>query len=198
MTGRSQGSLQQTKHIWYSTCNTCLTSIMNKGSGAPRKYCSQRCRAKSPARLKQMRIYAKKSYKPKHTKNDNRVSNKTLLNAEKRLRNECALHVEYWGVQKFVIHGYEYLMDMDHLDRKTKIATIAKMMGSGRTREGTPYNSSRTQRFIDEMAKCQMLCMDCHRRKTVENRDWVLITKPLEPMIVKIYNQPSLFDIDPT
>ena len=54
------------------------------------------------------------------------------------------------------------------------------------------------EKFVEEMAKCQMLCKDCHARKTVEHKDWVSITRPLEYMIVKIYNQPSLFDIEPT
>ena len=185
MTGRPKGATQQTKRNWYSSCNTCHTNIINEGSGTPKKYCSQRCRAKSPTRLEQMRNYARKKSKPKNTKVVRQQTNKEILIAYKRLQNECVLHMQYWGTQEFVDYGYEYLMDMDHIDRTKKHKNIAKMM------------SEPEARFRAEMVKCQMVCKKCHGRKTVENREWESITKPLEPMIVKIYNQPSLFDIDP-
>ena len=50
------------------------------------------------------------------------------------------------------------------------------------------------KQFRDEMAKCQMLCVECHRRKTVESRDWVQIVKVLEPEMRVVYDQPTLFD----
>jgi len=137
------------------------------------------------ARREQMRQYSRKNYIPTGTLVRRRQTNNQILVAEKRSRNECVLHLKYWGVQKFVIYNYEYLMDMDHIDRTKKHKTISKMMGSPE------------EKFVAEMAKCQMLCKDCHARKTVEHKDWVSMIKPLQHMIVKIYNQPSLFDIDP-
>ena len=183
--------------VWYTNCARCNTRIANNGSGRPKKFCNTNCTRQY--RLNRQRIYSNKRARAAGVmpRVANRITNRELLNAEKRLRNECALHMQYWGVQEFVQHGFEYLMDMDHLDRSTKIDTIAKMLGGGTYRKGAKQPGVPEQRFIDEMAKCQMLCMKCHRRKTVEHRDWQSITKPLEPMIVKIYNQPSLFDIDP-
>ena len=179
--------------VWYTNCERCNTRIANNGSGRPKKFCNTNCARQY--RLNRMRVYSNKRARAAGSmpRVANRITNRELLNAEKRLRNECALHMHYWGVQEFVQHGFEYLMDMDHVDRSTKTDTIAKMMGSGK-KNGT---GSPEQRFVDEMAKCQMLCMKCHRRKTIEHRDFVSITKPLQHMIVKIYNQPSLFDIDP-
>ena len=134
-------------------------------------------------RLAVMRAYQRKNYVPKNTIKARRVTNKQILVTEKLLRGECALHGLYNnGERKFVVPGLEYLFDMDHKDRTVKHKTIAKM-------HGDPEH-----RFRTELAKCQMVCVECHRRKTVEHRDWVCIIKPLKPMIVKIYNQPSLFD----
>ena len=177
--------------VWYTNCARCSTRIKNNGSGRPKKFCNPNCARQY--RLNRCRVYSNKRARaagimPRAAV---RVTNRELINAEKRLRNECALHMHYWGVQEFVQPGFEYLMDMDHIDRFTKTDTIAKMMGSSRKGTGSPK-----QRFVDEMAKCQMLCMKCHRRKTIEHRDWVSITKPLRPMIVQIYEQPSLFDLD--
>ena len=71
---------------------------------------------------------------------------------------------------------------MDHLDRTQKHKTIAKMHGDP------------VKRLMAEIAKCQMVCVECHRRKTVESRDWVHIVKVLEPQMKTVYDQPTLFD----
>ena len=170
--------------VWVSTCATCSATIKQVGSSRPRKYCNSRCQGKHPARLKQMRDKARL----KHKSNGKirvlrRETNKQILVAEKLLRGECALHPFYNnGEHKYVVPGFEYLFDMDHLDRHNKHKTIAKMVGDPE------------KRFRDEIAKCQMVCVECHRRKTVESRDWVQIVKVLEPQMKTVYDQPTLFD----
>ena len=182
--------------VWYTNCARCSSRIANNGSGRPKKFCNPNCARQF--RLNRCRVYSNKRARaagimPRPAA---RMTNRQLVIAEKRLRNECALHLQYWGVQEFVEHGFEYLMDMDHLDRLTKFDTIAKMMGSSKKFKGRKKNTGVSeQRFIDEMAKCQMLCMKCHRRKTVEGRDWVSMVKVLEPDMKMVYDQPTLFDI---
>ena len=183
MTGRPKGVLQKHKRVWHTNCATCSATIKQTGSGAPRKYCNARCQGKHPARLKQLRDRARLNYKKTGTLVRRRETNKQILIAEKLSRGECALHPLYNnGKRKFVVPGLEYLFDMDHLDRHNKHNTIAKMIGDPE------------KRFRDEIAKCQMVCVECHRRKTVESRDWVHIVKVLEPQMKTVYDQPTLFD----
>ena len=171
--------------VWVSTCNTCSATIKQVGSSRPRKYCNLRCRGKHPARLKQMRDKARLKNKSNgKIRVLQRETNKQILVAEKLRRGECELHPLYNnGDRKFVVPGLEYLFDMDHLDRHDKHKTVAKMMGNDE------------KRFRDEIAKCQMVCIECHRRKTVESRDWVHIVKVLEPQMKTVYDQQTLFDI---
>ncbi len=112
-----------------------------------------------------------------------RKTNRQILNEEKLRRGECELHPFYNnGERKFVVPGLEYLFDMDHIDRTQKHKTIAKM------------HSDPIKRLLAEIAKCQMLCVECHRRKTVESRDWAHIVKTLDPQMKTVYDQPTLFD----
>ena len=137
------------------------------------------------ARREQMRRYAHNRYWHNRVpaKLTRRETNRQILNAEKLRRGECELHPLYNnGERKFVMPGLEYLFDMDHLDRTQKHKTIAKMHGDP------------VKRLLAEIAKCQMLCVECHRRKTVESRDWGHIVKVLEPQMKTVYDQPTLFD----
>ena len=137
------------------------------------------------ARREQMRRYAHNRYWHNRVpaKFTRRKTNRQILNAEKLRRGECELHPLYNnGERKFVVPGLEYLFDMDHVDRTQKHKTIAKMHGDP------------VKRLLDEIAKCQMLCVECHRRKTVESRDWVHIVKVLESQMKTVYDQPTLFD----
>ena len=52
------------------------------------------------------------------------------------------------------------VLDFDHLDPSTKINSICKM-----------YSSS-WKRIEAEIAKCQVLCANCHRRKTAKDQGW--------------------------
>ena len=137
------------------------------------------------ARREQMRRYAHHRYWHNRVpaKFTRRETNRQILNAEKLRRGECELHPLYNnGERKFVVPGLEYLFDMDHLDRTQKHKTIAKMHGDP------------VKRLMAEIAKCQMVCVECHRRKTVESRDWVHIVKVLQPQMKTVYDQPTLFD----
>jgi len=182
---RPKGAKQTTKRVWSSTCLYCHATIKQQGSGRVKKYCNLKCRDKHPTTMANKRAYSQKRYWKDRTpsKKWRSETNKQILIAEKLSRGECALHPFYNnGDRKFVVPGLEYLFDMDHLDRNDKSDTIAKMMKSPEAQ------------FRAEMAKCQMLCVECHRRKTVESRDWVQIVKVLEPQMKTVYDQPTLFD----
>ena len=138
------------------------------------------------ARRQQMRRYAHNRYWHNRVpaKFTRRATNREILNAEKLRRGECELHSLYNnGERKFVVLGLEYLFDMDHIDRTQKHKTIAKMA------------KDPVKRLMAEISKCQMVCVECHRRKTIESRDWVNIVKVLEPQMKTVYDQPTLFDL---
>ena len=182
---RGQRGKQINKKVWHSHCATCAKQIVNRGSGKPKKYCDTKCKEQHPATKAKKRAYSKRRYWANHIPSNvvRRETNKQILIAEKLRRAECALHPSYNnGERKHVVPGLEYLFDMDHLDRNIKHKTIAKMMGAPE------------KRFRQEMAKCQMVCVECHRRKTIENKDWAEIVKVLEPEMKVVYNQPTLFD----
>lgn len=186
MTGRSKGAKQINKNSWSSgICLNCHANIIQQGSGRAKKWCNKKCHDNDPVIKAQKRQTAKRHYWKNCTPSANgrRETNRQILNAEKLLRGECALHPFYNnGERKYVVPGLEYLFDMDHIDRNVKHKTIAKMM------------RDTEKQFREEMAKCQMLCVECHRRKTVESRDWVQIVKVLEPEMRVVYDQPTLFD----
>ena len=186
MTGRTKGAKQLNKNSWSSgACLNCGANIVQQGSGRRKKWCNQKCHDNDPIIKAQKTQTTKRHYWKNRTPSTKwrRETNKQILVTEKLLRGECALHPFYNnGERKYVVPGLEYLFDMDHIDRNDKHKTIAKMM------------RDTEKQFREEMAKCQMLCVECHRRKTVESRDWVQIVKVLEPEMRVVYDQPTLFD----
>lgn len=53
------------------------------------------------------------------------------------------------------------MLDFDHVTGD-KFANVKQMV---------TWTISR-QRIFDEIAKCEVRCANCHRRKTYRNRDW--------------------------
>jgi hypothetical protein len=50
-----------------------------------------------------------------------------------------------------------YVMDFDHRDRQTKIATINSLVNIHR------YSKSK---ILEEIKKCDLVCANCHRERT--------------------------------
>lgn len=53
------------------------------------------------------------------------------------------------------------VLDFDHIDRSTKSFNIASAVGNKPLKE-----------IIREIGKCQILCANCHRRKTAKELGW--------------------------
>ena len=52
-------------------------------------------------------------------------------------------------------------LHFDHIDPTTKVDSIANMA-----------NSKGYQKCYEEALKCQLLCSNCHKKKSIENRDY--------------------------
>jgi hypothetical protein len=103
-----------------------------------------------------------------------------LINNLKLQHGRCVLHPFYNDGQEYVC-TVERLRAFcwDHIDRTQKFATISQMSGSA-TR----------QQIIDEIAKCQLVCANCHQIKSHQNKDHLPITRT-KPAC----NQLALFEL---
>ncbi len=50
-----------------------------------------------------------------------------------------------------------YVMDFDHRDRKTKLASINRMIN---------FHSYSKNKILEEIGKCDLVCANCHRMRT--------------------------------
>ena len=142
-------------------------------------------KARSAYRRAQMRAYSVKRSRRMGVmpRAERRITNRSILATIKQEIGECQLHTMYNnGERKFVMQGYEYLFDMDHIDPAMKHKTIAKMMASPELE------------FRAEIAKCQLVCIECHRRKTIENKEWLNRKQEKFSVLTIRHNQLTLFD----
>lgn len=54
------------------------------------------------------------------------------------------------------------VLEFDHIDPATKFMEVGNMMQSGYA-----WN-----KVLEEISKCQILCANCHRRKTAKDNNW--------------------------
>lgn len=50
-----------------------------------------------------------------------------------------------------------YAMDFDHRDKSKKLASISKMIN---------YHSYSKKKILEEIKKCDLVCANCHRKRT--------------------------------
>jgi hypothetical protein len=104
-----------------------------------------------------------------------------FINREKLLVGRCAMH-------PFLNDGQEYLVTernvvafcWDHTDRETKVATLSQMVGRKK------FNQ---QDLLNEIAKCVLVCANCHQIKTYESNDYKQVDRAIKQL-----QQPTLFD----
>jgi len=143
--------------MWHSSCKHCATTLTNVGSGRPKTVCR-------PCRLEQMKRVSKGRYKMRGPKI--KVSREYLKSRDKQIIVEeklrrgaclsCNLQVTHETASEF---------DFDHFDRSDKFNNVSKLKG----------RQIDTARLLAEMLKCELLCCRCHRRKTLDNKEF---TKP--------------------
>jgi hypothetical protein len=138
--------------MWHSSCKHCAITLTNIGSSRPKTVCR-------PCRLQQMKQVSAARYVKK-----NKTANLPLLKVKQRneqvivdekLRRgkclACNLSVEKHNASEF---------DFDHRDREHKTGNVSKL------------KYCNVDRLINEMTKCDLLCCRCHRRKTLNNKDF--------------------------
>ena len=54
-----------------------------------------------------------------------------------------------------------WLMEFDHKPCETKVADVSAIVGNG---------TCSVRRLFVEMAKCEVVCVECHRRRTFAGR----------------------------
>lgn len=82
--------------------------------------------------------------------------------SQRRLRRERTTYlIEYFAAHPCTDCGEDdpIVLEFDHLDAKAKSFTI-----------GGAISYRRWQSILDEMAKCEVVCANCHRRRTARRR----------------------------
>jgi hypothetical protein len=105
-----------------------------------------------------------------------------FVNQQKLLVGRCAMH-------PFLNDGQEYIVTernvvafcWDHTDRETKVATLSQMVGRKK------FNQ---QDLLNEIAKCVLVCANCHQIKTYESNDYRQVDRAIRQL-----QQPTLFDL---
>lgn len=103
------------------------------------------------------REYSNGTYKTSSTR-----SGEVKKRATRRRQNQRQLTWDYLLDHPCVCCGESdpVVLDFDHIDPTKKLFTI-----------GTALKHSR-QKVLDEIKKCQVLCSNCHRRKTARDGNW--------------------------
>ena len=112
---------------------------------------------------------------------NDRVASIKVQSDNKIMIGRCVLHEFYNDGQQYYCNKNNVVsFCWDHIDRSTKLATISQMIGQATKKQLT-----------DEMAKCWLVCHNCHSLKGYENSDHL----PIE-VIERKRNELTLFDMD--
>jgi hypothetical protein len=101
-----------------------------------------------------------RAYKEKNIKKI-RINNKAA--AARRYAKNRKLRDDYLSEHPCIVCGESdiVVLDFDHKDRNTKKAQIGDVLGS--------WN---WEKILTEIQKCQVLCANCHRRRTAKQFGW--------------------------
>lgn len=155
------------------SCLHCGNSLAHrtKGSGRQRtKYCSTKCKNRAGSARQYKRWRAKNLKKPRPTvkaqdlywQRDQIIRTNEILK-----RGKCATHLELFGHELLVTDHNKAIFQFDHLDRQAKVGIVSRMIG----RHSDPAI------LIREMAKCQLVCANCHHMKTLQKQDYLPIQR---------------------
>ena len=101
------------------------------------------------------------------------ITKKKLCNYKKKILNRYKL---LKGCQLCGYKKHFSALEFDHIDRSLKIKAISMLI-----KENNSWKMVK-----EEIKKCMLLCSNCHRIKTYENKDWENKTnnKPLQGALV--------------
>ncbi len=102
---------------------------------------------------------------------DSSYKERLKASALKERARKRKLLLDYLKDKKCVIckESDPIVLDFDHIDPKTKNNEIGNMMRSGYAWDAIKL----------EMLKCQIICANCHRRKTAKQNNWYKYTNKL-------------------
>jgi hypothetical protein len=107
-----------------------------------------------------MRLYIKSHYKRNteyYIKKAGQRRGASRLSARKKLFNYLLTHpCVDCGENDPVV------LEFDHINRETKEAAISEMLA----------RQTSWSRILAEIAKCEVRCANCHRRKTAKEQGW--------------------------
>jgi len=99
--------------------------------------------------------------------------NREWVREEMLRRGRCAYHMEYWGhelpVDLAVIECFEW----DHIDRSIK-------KGRDESQISRLVARNELEDVQAEIARCALVCSNCHQIKTQRNRDWTPVARVTE------------------
>jgi hypothetical protein len=132
------------------TCQRCGKTLVQIGN-KPRKWCDWQCRTpKTSSRTPQIKGRDKKQYA-----RERRAWHKAITDNEKLARGHC--HDCNMNVTQNNLVCFAF----DHRDPQQKAFTISYELGR-----------VTDKRIIDEMAKCDVVCHNCHALRTHHNKHW--------------------------
>ena len=165
--------------VWLSSCVICGASIENRGSMRARNACSTACRNERKRRCASAHYHKKRRQRPPRIRlprikldaTFRRTRDQAIVDEEKLRRGSCVSCGTTVTPEDLII------FDFDHRDRSDKTDNVSRLKG----------RHTDSSRLVEEMAKCDLLCCLCHRRKTFEERDFV----PTDRLVL---THPTLFD----
>ena len=168
---------------WQTSCLVCAAPVVNCGSGRPKGFCSDTCKV-TRRKERQSRYQSRKRAKRKADRLAKRGRHialrapskmaqdmsrqRNIIAAEKLKRAKCAYHLHYFGADLYVTQDLLQIFEFDHVDRTQKHQP-RKKRGGGVARMVARVSDTE---LIEEMQKCELVCCNCHRLKTIQEKDY--------------------------
>lgn len=140
---------------------------INMGNLSPQKLCFEFKKTEIVC-VKCHRIRTHSRYKGKSSDSKESVLKRNLAQKLKLERQRC-LHCKTQ-----ITEDKTWLFDLDHTDPNTKIGPVSEMIKQKK------YSLKQVE---EEIAKCQLLCCTCHRKKTAKDGNWRKISDYSEEAI---------------
>jgi hypothetical protein len=181
---------------WQSTCLVCHASITNHGSGRAKTLCSVECKKTRQREISRLRyqnvirpaqlLKRKKIPARAPSKQSQDIARqRNMMAAEKLKRGKCAYHLHYFGSDLYVTQDLMHIFEFDHIDPNAKHQPNKKRGGGVARMIGRVNDID----LIAEMQKCELVCCNCHRLKTIENRDWSVKRNEVQEVQLQIQLQ---------